>query len=111
MDPVRSYPQFQHMMVGRDYILKVCGEVDVYTEPLLTAALQKGFGAGRIIVDFTECRYADARAISALVRARKQAAVPIHLVLETESILRRILRITKVDGLFVIFPTLEAAAA
>ena len=102
---------FEHVIAGSDHLVKVCGELDVYTAPRLTAALKNISSADRIVVDLTKCRYLGGSAVSALVRARRTSRIPISLVLDERSMLRRILRITNVDGLFALFSTVEAALA
>jgi anti-sigma B factor antagonist len=99
----------EHATAGADHILTVHGELDIYTAPSFTAALKSISGADRVIVDLRDCRYADGSAISALVRARKESAVPIRLVVRNGSIVSRILGLTEVDRLFAIFSSIEGA--
>ena len=101
---------FEHAIEGADHILKVNGELDVYTTPRFTAALKKIANGARIILDLGDCRYLDGSAIAALVQAYKDSAVPIRLVIRDGSMVRRVLEITNVDRLFAIFPTVDAAS-
>lgn len=113
MEPEKGSSQlacFQHAAYGADQVLRVSGELDVYTAPHFAAALKRISNATRIIVDLRECRYLDASAMTVLVRARKAAAAPIRLVIHDGSMLRRVLGITSVDRLFGIFSTVDAAS-
>lgn len=94
---------------GSDHVLTVRGELDIYTAPHFTAVMKRASNAVRIIVDLTDCRYLDASAITALVRARRESTAQIRLVLRDGSMVRRVIGITSVDRLFAIFSTVEAA--
>lgn len=102
---------FEHSAETSTHVLKVRGELDIYTAPLFTAALKETSNAARVIIDLRECVYLDASAITALVKARKDSPIPIRLVLRDGSMVQRVFGITNVDRLFWIFSTVEAASA
>lgn len=52
-------------------VVSVCGDVDIYTAPLLDACLQRNVSAGNsdIALDLTGCSYFDSEGIKVLIRA------------------------------------------
>ena len=76
------------------------GELDMLTLPMLEKALVRS-GDGRLLVDFTELDFMDASSLAPLVREHERTQ-PLHLACTPDGIVRRILEVTKLDGLFVV---------
>lgn len=85
--------RLRHELNGRDRIINVSGEVDVYTSPLLQAALNSARDAARIIVDLTDCQYVDASGLSLLVRAHRRSGDRLFLIVSS-GVVEKMLRIT-----------------
>lgn len=56
-------------------VLRVTGEVDLVTAPVLQRSIDSAIAAGRptIVIDLSGTTFLDARGVGALVAARKQA--------------------------------------
>ena len=96
---------------GRAAILAVRGEIDLYNQPHFSAELNKTQDASVIVIDLTQCRYLDGSALHALERARKALAIPLHIVIDDRSQLRRLFEITQLHRKLRIFSTVRAALA
>lgn len=99
--------------VGQHTVLKVGGEVDVYTAPRLRERLIGVIDGGgrKVIVDLDGVDFLDSTGLGVLVGAlRRLRAVDGSLVLVCgrESLLK-IFRITALDRVFTIYPTVSAA--
>jgi anti-sigma B factor antagonist len=57
-------------------VVRVVGEVDIVTAPVLRRHLDSAIGSGRptIVIDLSETTFLDARGVGVLVAARKQVA-------------------------------------
>ncbi|MFV2019148.1 STAS domain-containing protein [Micromonospora sp. LOL_023] len=100
--------------VGEHTVLEVGGEVDVYTAPRLRERLIELIDAGdrKIVVDLGRVDFLDSTGLGVLVGALKRlrpAGGTFGLVCDKEPLLK-IFRITALDQVFPIFPTVEAAA-
>jgi anti-sigma B factor antagonist len=96
-------------------VVKVSGEVDVYSAPALkdqlTGLLKSG--ASSVVVDLTDVAFLDSTGLGALVEARaatSEAGGSLPLVCNQDRILK-LFRITGLDGVFAIYPTVEEARA
>jgi len=101
--------------VAGHMVLEVGGEVDVYTAPRLRERLVEMVDAGarRVVVDLGGVDFLDSTGLGVLVGAMKrlrQANGTFGLVCAKESLLK-IFRITALDQVFPIYPTIEAATA
>ncbi len=90
----------------------VTGEVDVYSAPSLRDSLADLLGDGsNVVVDLTDVGFLDSTGLGALVAARKIAGdngAHLPLVCTRERILK-LFTITGLDGVFTIYPSVEAA--
>ena len=100
---------------GGTVVLRVSGEVDMLTTPVLSAELNKQF-SGRLsllVLDLSGVEFLGSSGLAALVSAREQAAtrrVPLRLVSADHAVLRP-LTATGLAELFEIYPDLETALA
>jgi anti-anti-sigma factor len=85
--------------------LRLAGEADVSTAPILRDALARGVGSGAsvVVVDAAELTYLDSSGLSCLAAACKDAAdAGSRLVLRhPTAIVRRVLEITELDTLLL----------
>ncbi len=94
-------------------VVAVTGEVDVYSAPALKDSLTgllKG-GAHSVVVDLTDVAFLDSTGLGALVEARaatSDAGGALPLVCTQERILK-LFKITGLDGVFAIHPTVDEA--
>jgi anti-sigma B factor antagonist len=99
--------------VGKHTVLEVGGEVDVYTAPRLRERLLElvDGGARNVVVDLGGVDFLDSTGLGVLVGALKRlraAGGTFALVCAKEPLLK-IFRITALDQVFPIYPTVEAA--
>ncbi len=101
--------------VAEHTVLEVGGEVDVYTAPRLRERLIELIdgGARKVIVDLGRVDFLDSTGLGVLVGALKRLRA-VHgsfsLVCDKEPLLK-IFRITALDQVFPLYPTVEAAMA
>ena len=96
-------------------VVSVGGEIDVYTAPKLREALVELVNAGRyqLIVDVEAVDFLDSTGLGVLVGALKRlraAGGTFGLVCSKEPLLK-IFRITALDQVFPIYPSVEAASS
>jgi len=96
-------------------VLEVGGEVDVYTAPRLRERLVElvDGGARHVVVDLGRVDFLDSTGLGVLVGALKRlraANGSFGLVCSKEPLLK-IFRITALDQVFPIFPSVEAATS
>jgi anti-sigma B factor antagonist len=98
--------------IGTTPVVSVRGEIDVYSAPALKEALSALLdGPTAVVVDLTEVGFLDSTGLGALVAARTTASDAggrLPVVCDRDRILK-LFRITGLDGVFEIFPTVEAA--
>jgi anti-sigma B factor antagonist len=99
--------------VGDHTVLKVGGEVDVYTAPRLRERLAGMIDGGgrKVIVDLGGVDFLDSTGLGVLVGALRRlraAGGTLVLVCDRESLLK-IFRITALDRMFPIYPSVDAA--
>src|SRR5579863_3401067 len=96
-------------------IVKVAGEIDIATVPLLVEHLDSiPAGVPQVIIDFSELTFIDSSGLNALVAFQKRlddGANPctVHLVASRPSILK-VLEVTGLDEVFPTSATIEQAA-
>ncbi|MEU8259319.1 STAS domain-containing protein [Micromonospora sp. NPDC048999] len=101
--------------VGEHTVLEVGGEVDVYTAPRLRERLLELIdgGARRVVVDLGRVDFLDSTGLGVLVGALKRlrsVAGSFALVCDKEPLLK-IFRITALDQVFPLHPTVDAAVS
>ena len=101
--------------VAEHTVLEVGGEVDVYTAPRLRERLVElvDGGARDVVVDLSRVDFLDSTGLGVLVGALKRlrsAGGTFGLVCAKEPLLK-IFRITALDQVFPIYPSIEAATA
>ncbi|HEX5541059.1 MAG TPA: STAS domain-containing protein [Micromonospora sp.] len=99
--------------VAEHTVLEVGGEVDVYTAPRLRERLVEVIEGGgrRVIVDLGRVDFLDSTGLGVLVGALKRLRATggtFGLVCDRESLLK-IFRITALDQVFPLYPTVDAA--
>jgi anti-sigma B factor antagonist len=99
--------------VDEHTVLEVGGEVDVYTAPRLRERLVELIDAGGrdVIVDLGRVDFLDSTGLGVLVGALKRlrsAGGTFALVCNKEPLLK-IFRITALDQVFPLYPTVDAA--
>ena len=92
-------------------VVRLAGEVDVYTAPKLKEALAAAMdeGCGRIAIDLEAVDFMDSSGLGALVgglRRAKEASVDMVVVGPREQILK-VFRITGLDKVFPVFDSIE----
>jgi anti-sigma B factor antagonist len=101
--------------VDEHTVLEVGGEVDVYTAPRLRERLVElvDAGARNVVVDLGRVDFLDSTGLGVLVGALKRlraADGTFGLVCSKEPLLK-IFRITALDQVFPIYPSIEAATS
>ena len=99
---------------GAVTIVHVAGEIDVYTAPLLREVLDKQVAAGRtdLVVDLEKVTFMDSTGLGVLVGRLKLVRGQygsLRIVCAQERILK-VFKITGLDKVFHIYPTLDEAA-
>jgi anti-sigma B factor antagonist len=94
-------------------VVSVAGELDMYTAPAFEEELLKvaNSGAGRIVVDLSECEFLDSTALEVLVRVRKRLGEHddrLLLVASHRNIVK-VFEITGLDRAFTIVATRASA--
>jgi len=93
-------------------VVRIGGELDVYTAPqlreILTEALE---GRDRLVVDLLRVQFIDSTGLGVLVASQQQAhaaSQELRLVLDDPYLLK-VFRITGFDGVFSIYPQVTDA--
>ena len=100
---------------GAVTIVHVAGEIDVYTAPLLREVLDKQVAAGRtnLVVDLENVTFMDSTGLGVLVGRLKLVRGQngtLRIVSAQDRILK-VFKITGLDKVFHIYPTVEEATA
>ena len=88
---------------GNISIVRVLGDLDVYTAPRLDDCLQQIISAGstNLAVDLENCSYLDSEGIKALIKARGSARERVRLsICGAKGTVLRIFRISGLDTIF-----------
>jgi anti-sigma B factor antagonist len=101
--------------VAGHMVLEVGGEIDVYTAPQLRERLVSMVdgGARHVVVDLGRVEFLDSTGLGVLVGALKRlrgVGGELSLVCNQERLLK-IFRITGLDRVFTLYPTVEGATA
>lgn len=98
---------------GNDCVVTVSGEVDIYTSPQLKTVLTgpDAQGCARIILDLDGVGFIDSSGLGVLVGALRRAreAGTDLLLVSSQALFARILRITGLDAVFVLHPSVDEA--
>lgn len=101
---------------GQQTVVEVIGDLDLATAPKLTAELKTLLDQGgheHLVVDLSQVEFMDSTGLGVLVGAQKQAAAQggsVALVCTSPRLLK-ILRITKLEKLFPLHPSVTDALA
>jgi anti-sigma B factor antagonist len=95
------------------YVIKVDGELDVFTAPRLKDAIAEGLAGGHrtLVVDLLNVGFLDSTALGVLVGGLRQVRSEqgeLRLVMD-DPYLAKMFRITGFDSMFVIHRTLSEA--
>jgi anti-sigma B factor antagonist len=96
-------------------IIRVGGELDIYTAPRLRSALEDAMlqPQVRIVLDLCHVQFIDSTALGVLAYAFERAQAQqrdLRLVLDDPYLLK-MFRITGFDNVFAIYPTIDEALA
>jgi len=100
--------------VGDDtHVISVTGEVDLFTAPEFKQRVMAPIAAGveHVIVDLTEASFIDSSSLGALIGAHrrlKSRGSRLVVACDVEAIVKTF-RITGLDGVFELVPSVEAA--
>lgn len=95
---------------GRIYVVKVCGDVDVCTAPMLDDCLQRLVAEGNveIAVDLENCSYFDSEGIKVLVKALRAACGRGRInICGARGTVSRVLEISGLEAVFGILPSVD----
>jgi anti-sigma B factor antagonist len=98
---------------GDTHVVAVSGEIDLFTAPEFkqrTSAPIDG-GCSNLIVDLTETTFIDSSSLGVLIGAHRRLKLRggrLAVVCDNEAIVKTF-KITGLDGVFALVPTLEAA--
>jgi stage II sporulation protein AA (anti-sigma F factor antagonist) len=91
-------------------IVRVQGEVDLYTAPEFELALgPNGAAAGRVVVDLSECTFIDSTGLGILVEAHSRGDHDTLLIVASGMEVLRAFEVSGLDRRLVVHPTLESA--
>ena len=111
MDPPRPPFSVVHHAETSQHVLEVVGDIDIFTTPDFSAALERAYKAPRVIIDLSRCGYIDSTGISTLFRWQQSTEGKLRLVVGQQGKIRRILEVTRVEKFIEIFTSLEEAKA
>src|SRR5918911_1622218 len=98
---------------GDRHIVAVTGEIDLFTAPEFKQRVSAPIDAGRanVIVDLTGTTFIDSSSLGVLIGAHRRLKLrggTLTVVCDNEAIVKTF-RITGLDGVFTVAPTLAAA--
>lgn len=101
--------------VGQQAVLEVGGEVDMYSSPTLRERIAELLDGDdkALVVDLSGTSFLDSTGLGALVAGlnhARQVGGQMPIVCSSDRILK-LFRITGLDGVFTIFPSIDAAVA
>ena len=99
--------------VGDAHVISVTGEVDLFTAPEFKQRVMAPIAAGvdHVIVDLTEASFIDSSSLGALIGAHRRLNARggrLAVACDVEAIVKTF-RITGLDSVFDLVPTVEAA--
>lgn len=96
-------------------IVSVRGEIDVSTAGSLEAAVRTCLASsGRVIIDLSGVQFMDSTGLNVLVRAQSSGNESASGVLRLAGVpdrVSKLLRLTQLDSVFAMFPSVTAAEA
>lgn len=97
-------------MTGRQ-IVRIGGEVDMYSAPRIRASLASFPSNARIIVDLEDVDYIDSSGLGALISHRTKLLKSNGdlAVINPSSVVRKVFQLTRLDVFFPIFESMEEA--
>jgi len=91
-------------------VVRVSGELDVYSAPELERALQlDGVAGARVVVDLRKCTFIDSTGLGILVAADRRGGGNGLLIVASSMEVLRAIEVTRLDGRLTLHPTLESA--
>ncbi len=92
-------------------VVAVSGEIDLFTAPEFKRHVQRALGqdASRLVVDLTGTTFIDSSSLGVLIGAHRQLAEhdqPLVVVAAARAVTKT-LKITGLDALFTVVPTLD----
>jgi anti-sigma B factor antagonist len=102
--------------VGEDtHVVAVRGEIDLFTAPAFKQHVMAPVAAGRdrVIVDLTETTFIDSSSLGVLIGAHRRLKARggrLLVACATEAVVKTF-RVTGLDGVFTVLPSLEEALA
>jgi anti-anti-sigma factor len=109
MEPPQNSFSVAHHASESQHVVEVIGDVDIFTAPEFSAALEHAHEAPRVIVDFSRCGYIDSTGISVLFRWQQTTQGKLRVVVGNQATIKRILEVTGVGKFIEIFPSVKAA--
>ena len=106
--------EIEDRRVGDDaYIVAVRGEIDLFTAPEFKQRMSAPIDAGRsnLVVDLSETTFIDSSSLGVLIGAHRRLKLrggSLVVVCANEAIAKTF-KITGLDGVFTLAPTVEAA--
>lgn len=95
---------------GGIYVVRVCGDVDILTAPLLDSCLERLIAAGNteIAVDLESCSYFDSEGIKILIKALHAVEARGRVVIcGARGMVLRIFEVSGLQTLFSILPSTD----
>ena len=97
------------------HVIAVTGEIDLFTAPEFKQRMSELIDAGRsrVVVDLTETTFIDSSSLGVLIGAHRRLKLrggALLVVCDSEAIAKTF-KITGLDGVFTLAPTIEAALA
>jgi anti-sigma B factor antagonist len=98
---------------GPGPLVRVHGDLDLETAPELTGLLKTLLGPHPVVVDLTDVEFMDSSGLGVLVGAHKESIAHSGalVVVGPQPRIQKILRITKLDKVFTVYPTLDDFSA
>lgn len=91
-------------------IVRVRGELDLYTAPEFERALElEGAADGRLVVDLSECTFIDSTGLGILVAADRHTGGNSLLIVGSGMEVLRAFEVSALDRHLTLYPTLESA--
>lgn len=92
------------------HLVRVTGELDLYTAPEFERALDlNGSAGGRVVVDLLECTFIDSTRLGILVAAHRRNGGSALLIVASGPEVRRAFEVSGIDRHLTLHPTLESA--
>jgi anti-sigma B factor antagonist len=102
-------PTFQTTRLGDRDIIRIVGEVDIATAPRLRELIGEASPMNSLIVDLSDCAYADSSVLTVLSQASKTRGDRLIVVVPPDARIRKIFQITGLDRALNIRASLPAS--